>query len=467
MRNWLIIRASLFTYVAALNLHPLFNHGRSIANSFLVLLTVITLLELLLPLLKQLDTVSALPPIQWAMPLFCLPTVAYWGISSQDVSSPSPDLTSSLLQVVIFVMFVRFLSRFIQDRTVSSSEPLMLSLLTATAVTLKLSNVAFCGTVMVFVVLGMLLNAAPRPVSQIAQLLFPGAVVLLLFCLRGVLLSGAPLYPATLGYINTPWSVPLGEVTNVKNWIYSWARQPGAHWEQVLGSWKWFGPWLHEVTRRLTDVVFPLALFLACGVLALLRSYPTRFQLSKPCLSNGIILAPLLAALFFWFFTAPDPRFANGTFALLAVSSIVLLLTRIQSSVSPGNMVTAICLLFMIGNLHLLHWAFSSYRNAKQISISLSGWHTAKQVPLNAKVTTSGLRVYVPVSGDQCWDAPLPCTPHFNKELRLIDPDDMASGFTVRPLASNAEDAEPKNLLSDFLQAFLSVRRSLTRPGKE
>jgi hypothetical protein len=43
--------------------------------------------------------------------------------------------------------------------------------------------------------------------------------------------------------------------------------------------------------------------------------------------------------------------------------------------------------------------------------------------------THSGLLVQVPRKGDQCWDAPLPCTRYFNPNLELGDPQSLPSGF--------------------------------------
>lgn len=442
----LAFNSSFFTYVAALNLDPLFGNGRSIANSFLLFLTVVTLVELLLPALKRPSLLLQSPPMQWGIPFFCLPVIAFWALYSNGVSSPSPDLTSSLLQVTIFVIFVRLVAIFVKDRTVSLSESLILSLLAATAITVKLSNVAFCGTIMVFVILGIL-SAAQRPLNHAVRFLIPPVVVLIVFCLRGVVLSGAPLYPSTIGYIDTEWSVPLQQVTNEKNWVYSWARQPGVHWEQVLGSWSWFGPWLQRLANGigLLTVIFPLALFLACGILAILLHRLTRFRLSRQDMLKGIILVPLLAAMMFWFFSAPDPRFANATFMLLSVSAIMMLVTGVQPYTSKVGMAKVFCLLFVVGNLNFLGFVYLRYETFKDIS--LDGWHAVKQVPLDVKFTKSGLRVYVPISGDQCWDAPLPCTPYFNEALRLRDPDHVASGFTVHPLDNGDMNAEPKDAL--------------------
>ena len=61
-----------------------------------------------------------------------------------------------------------------------------------------------------------------------------------------------------------------------------------------------------------------------------------------------------------------------------------------------------------------------------------SGYQTIPSSALTEQRTDSGLIVYVPVEGDQCWDAPLPCTPYFNSGLRLRVPGKIASGFTQK-----------------------------------
>ena len=49
----LAFNQSFFTYAAALNFHPYFGHGRAVANSFLLLLSVATFLDLLRPLFSR------------------------------------------------------------------------------------------------------------------------------------------------------------------------------------------------------------------------------------------------------------------------------------------------------------------------------------------------------------------------------------------------------------------------------
>ena len=54
-------------------------------------------------------------------------------------------------------------------------------------------------------------------------------------------------------------------------------------------------------------------------------------------------------------------------------------------------------------------------------------------IPVNhvvERLTSSGLRVHVPALGNECWNAELPCTPNFNKELELRGAT-LESGFRM------------------------------------
>jgi hypothetical protein len=56
--------------------------------------------------------------------------------------------------------------------------------------------------------------------------------------------------------------------------------------------------------------------------------------------------------------------------------------------------------------------------------------------------TLSGLPVYVPAQGNQCWDAPLPCTPYFDESLRLRNlrnDSSLRSGFTSEGRAAELQ----------------------------
>jgi hypothetical protein len=87
------------------------------------------------------------------------------------------------------------------------------------------------------------------------------------------------------------------------------------------------------------------------------------------------------------------------------------------------------CVAFLVVNLRLILSVVENFSSIQDISTS--GWEPIKARPLARKETSSGLVVFIPQRTDQCWDAPLPCTPYFNDRLRLRIPGNLASGFTV------------------------------------
>ncbi len=418
---------SFFTYVAALNFHPFFRHGRSIANSFLLILTAATLIEMAIPLLKRHVRDARSEPFEWGTALFAFPILIYLALVSFGVASPSPDLATSLLQIVIFAMLVRALGEYMETKRVSRSTIFIVGVVAATSATIKLSSLVFAAVSSAIVLAVAWKNSEAR-IRETALMLIPAALIMIVYCARGFVLSGAPLYPSTVGYFPADWSVPVESVIDEAKWVYAWARQPNANPDQVLGNWNWLGPWLRSTGMNFTDVVYPLAVFLisflTSAALSLFWKAPKRFFF------QWIVLLPLAAGLVFWFFTAPAARFAQAIFLLLPVSGVALLLSLVQDRVKGRAFWGIVLVLFIAGNFHIIKHTVKYSRTVKYFSTD--GWSKTKEAPLEEKATESGLRVFKPKKGDQCWDSPLPCTPYFKEALRLRNPDDMSSGFTVR-----------------------------------
>lgn len=84
------------------------------------------------------------------------------------------------------------------------------------------------------------------------------------------------------------------------------------------------------------------------------------------------------------------------------------------------------------GLLLLTAWAahpqllWSSYFRP---SVGVRTFLRLPEAKLTPHQTTSGLTVHVPVETNQCWDAPLPCSPYFNETLHLRQPGKLERGF--------------------------------------
>ena len=434
----LAFNQSFFTYVAVLNFYPFFGHGCAVANSFLLLLTMATFVHFLRPVLKQPRLLIELHPFQHASILCALPLLGYLALSSNGLASPTPDLASTLLQLTLFVMLAQGIAEWIKGEGLKAQRVTVVTILAATAITIKLTNLAF-SAVVIAISLAPAWQTSPTRRSGAVRVILPVVVVMLVWGFRGYLLSGAPLYPSTIGQVSVEWAVPIEKVVDEANWIYSWARQPDTHWSHVLGSWEWFRPWTERISRDLVLVVFPLVLAVVFCMITVMLVCVFKKKAWPRCL-DWLILLPEVIGLVWWFFTVPDPRFAHALFWCLALSAALLFLSSVQPLLPKRAYGVVLCGVFVLANLQFIRYALNNRDHIKEVSSS--GWHSIKTIPLIQKETSFGLVVFTPEQGDQCWDAPLPCTPYFNPDLRLRIPGKLGSGFTVKmPQRINQEKA--------------------------
>lgn len=132
-----------------------------------------------------------------------------------------------------------------------------------------------------------------------------------------------------------------------------------------------------------------------------------------------MIIIPLFAALF-WFVSAPAIRFAGATFWLIALG---LLLPVMEGR---PRLFWVILLLVSLPTLRLFVLEPMIPPGDAEY-----GLHTLTQAELNPYTTDSGLDVWTPAGTNQCWDAPLPCTPYPHPNLRLRVPGALGQGFIL------------------------------------
>jgi hypothetical protein len=138
------------------------------------------------------------------------------------------------------------------------------------------------------------------------------------------------------------------------------------------------------------------------------------------------MLAPSVLAASCVLVTAPDFRFSGGALWILGAGSVVLLLERFrpgtrsfERSFRSAMALTCLLLAVFFGKAaRYTNWARGEF-----------GFQPTPEVKLVERTTRHGLTVYMPAEGDKAWDAPLPSTPYFDPDLRLIRDGDLASGF--------------------------------------
>ena len=272
------------------------------------------------------------------------------------------------------------------------------------------------------------------------------AVILATMMVRDAILSGWLLFPAAYLPVPVDWRVP--DTTAVREWLLSWARDPGASPEQALNGWYWLWPW---VGRTLDDWAVRGAVGLAAlAVAALLAQQwghsPSGSRPRTPRWSWVLAVAPAVGTLAVWFWTAPDPRFAWGAIVLAGAVPAAFALTRIADRVPgeqtlratvplvlvAGFMAAAVLPPAVAGLTQVRGFVAEGYEYRTYSFGPISVVASVNPVPVPAVeefVLPTGQAVLVTVGGDQCWATFPLCRPYADPNLRFRG-SSVADGFT-------------------------------------
>ena len=398
------LNQSYFEYLALLNFSPYYNHGYAAGGLFLLLLTIGTVLEFV----RQQSA-----SVRWVVAAPLLLVLAYYAAT---ISSPVPDTAVAFIEVAIFLMLLRCVDAWRSNASsafvLSKEYGSVVLLLCVAAAMIKLSSAVFAVCSSAIVMLAYATNHRRRigTNKRVWPLL---AILILLYVVSGYVLSGYPLMPASVGGLSElVWAMPSHVLEYETKLIYSWARAPGVTDPAVmLGNWQWFGPWFEALPMGVWLPTLLATVLGLCNVLQFKRSSVAGKRLF-------LLYVPILAALVFWFLTAPDPRFL-GVIPVLYLSLSFLIWIRFNGlaidalHVSPVFSKPFIKVIFCFG-LGLLCIKQLGLR-----SVSLKGWIAIPQPVLQQSLTKQNMPVFTVQKNGQCWNAPLPCAAAFDRALRV------------------------------------------------
>lgn len=419
----LAFNSSYFLFLALLDVGPWQHMSHHIASG---LLLSITALETGVSVSRVITSRSTIQAHDMLRVMLVAPILRQcWG----HAASTSSDLPVFMLGIAISVQLCKILFPGNRDHD-TVYDTFLTIVLSAIGISIKLSFLVL-GVAASLVAIGKLLPAKWDSLRQhwrrkLALFVLPAAVVVLPWLFRGVVLSGYLAYPSTYGAFNVDWRVPEERVVSQAKWIRSWARQPRTPPDEVLANWDWFVPWFKRISMSRGssfDVVLPLVL--ALGSMLVLSCFKeTRSRYLSICM---LFLLPPAAALVFWFFAAPAPRLGGAAFWYLGAGAGSIAFAGTKRPLSKhSRAIRAIVLFpFLLAMLVVL-LKIGFVETGPQ-----NGFHPVPSAKVHTFVTKYGLTVYVPDEGDQCWDAPLPCSPYPNPKLRLRHSGEMNSGFTV------------------------------------
>lgn len=256
-----------------------------------------------------------------------------------------------------------------------------------------------------------------RPRAMI-RVWLPPALAAVLWVGRNIVLSGYPLFPLPALGLPLDWTMPREDVA----WNYNAVRGYARLWNRMdealrYGITYWFPEWwVHQLGKESFRKMFLLPVLAGCVAWARVlwtRSERTAlffFGWQAACLVN-------------WFVMAPDPRFGFGfAWSFLASGAGLALRDRMWSPrIIRGVYVVAVALLIVRLGMDL-----------RKAPHSLLVPERIPARPVAAHMLEGQGRpftVFVPVEGEKCGDAELPCAPKLPENLCQRQPGDLAQGF--------------------------------------
>jgi len=342
------------------------------------------------------------------------------------LGSPTPDIICALLSLMVFRLLMDATDSLLKNR-------LLISILVATCVAYKLSTI-------LLMLLPLLLIRRSHLIKDLSWIALLYLIVLLPFFYRNYFLSGYLVYPFyALDLFDPLWKVPLTKTIEEQIWIKSWARIPGENAREVLNMG--FAQWIPLWFKALSFLDKVMLIF--SGLLPFMHLFSFR-KLSRR--TNFLILI-LLANLLFWFFQAPDPRFAIG-FLILATAFVLFVLLekipleRLKRSVQIGFFAM---LTYMGGKTFVDRTIGRSRENIRESQLIIPAGFDIEPSEMNYRKESGNFDYFVPQQGDRCFNAPLPCTPYPRESLSLRG-EGFQDGFAIAGRDQKGEsESNPKD----------------------
>jgi hypothetical protein len=261
-------------------------------------------------------------------------------------------------------------------------------------------------------------------VSTLAVIWLLPTLIVALYMLTNIVVSGWPLFPIPALGAPVSWAQPRENVAAFHRLIADWAPLQSREGLEIVrqGFWNWWQPWLHAFAKTPEHFITLLCTIIStCIAWRFTSQVPHRYPWRVS--SVLVLLAMGAGGILFWFLTAPDLRFGDGLFffwlGLCATFAAPLFSSRprLQTLAAATLCLT---LLAWVKPL-LLPWVEFS---AIKVSKARSDEVIARQLPGTPKIWTP-----VEPTEDMLGDSPLPSAPSLNPDLRLRDPENLGSGF--------------------------------------
>jgi hypothetical protein len=400
---------SYFLYVALLDGGPFGGRPWHIANGLLVLALFARAFLAATRLLGRPRSPVAVE-LYWVFTLPGLVALAT-GIL---LTSPTPDFAVHALG---FVLAGELLALVTSERP-ERARCLALVFLAGAGMTVKPTLGALAATTIALALAWWCWKARPSPAQALRTVALGvaiAAVPVATWIGRNVITSGCPLYPSAVGAFPVDW--------RTHNDATAWIQRP---MEFPLRTFVLDPRWARQRLESLgwddPEVRTP-ALVLAAALVLVALVRPVRWWRGRDGEVPVVVLVPPLLSLAFVFYNTPMPKYQGATLWVLAIEALLIAVAGAAADARAWMRTGAVIVAAAGGSLVLLHTG--------PLLVQLTGFEPVSRPRVAPRELASGLTVQVPLAGDLCSDAPLPCTPEPHPALRLRRPGDLGAGFTI------------------------------------
>lgn len=449
LEGFIAYNSSYFLYAAMLETGIWAHKSHHLANGLLLLVFLLQILWSGFKFFKSKEKVEFYHIFNILI-LFPLLKQAF----NVNISSPSPDLPIFILGFCLSTHLLAFLENTKSTSKEAGYALFFITTLAVVGITIKLYFfVLGAVTWLLALMVWFIRRNSQYRLSDKKTITWVVAVALtalIPWMIRGVILSGYIAFPIPVGSFPVEWRLSYASIVNIANCVQNWARTLGVQYNKVLENWEWFRPWVIRITRNWIDIRIPLFLTLAgCFLILFYRRYSRDIYKAL-----WLFLLPAVASFIFWFFTAPTIRYLGASFWILGAGTITLSIGCVNGL---GRKIKSLFIVYLCIAIYSSFFSILGKDNFEKVLIkerNISkafrqlhinnnltiasgenfGFYGKPRADLKTFLTRSGLILYVPERENQCWDAPLPCTPYPDINLRLRQKGNMRSGFIIDPV---------------------------------
>ena len=344
--------------------------------------------------------------------------ISFWG-KIADLSSPSPDLYTTIIPIYIFLYYIESKEKSTQQ---IFYEYCFLIVLIVYSITVKLASLPL---VLFF----------PFMIYRIRKYISFKLIVITTFCclcivipwlIRNYYLSGYLIYPfPSVDIFNPIWKIPIKDVITEKQLVssYAWIQKYDINFDKLQFITKlkiWWG--LLSLFRKIILIIVFIT------TIIIIATYKRHKQVYLKYMDVYLIS---WGCFIFWFMLAPDFRFGNAyiifcsVFLLLIfdISFITKSIFQIIENYSRLIRISFISILLIVSVLILFIYNTLIYP-AKIQRTNFKG-----KVEMDYYLV-KGIKIYYPINDDRCFDEELPCTNFKNENLRMLG-SQIKDGFKV------------------------------------